>query len=149
MVDAKMVLDVIVASNVLVNVAVAQKENREPDISEAPIPYDELLYGFIGLNSKVISILKSEGVEEFQLRKEIRGYADEVEGLDALFFMRDSEGDFDPRTEEILSTVPPEKAVAEIVAVIFGIFVEPKHNELDRFIYLQTQLLADLARDAE
>jgi len=148
-VDAKMVLDVVVASNVLINVALAQKENQEPDISEAPIPYDELLYAFMGLNAKVISILRSEGLEEFQLRKEIRGYADEVQELDALFFMRDAEGNFDSRIEGILRSTPPEKAVAEIIAVIFGIFVEPKQNELDRFVYLQTELLQDLAEDAE
>jgi hypothetical protein len=146
MTDSKIVLDVIVASNVLLNVALTEETGTEPDISSLALPYDELLYGFIGLNAKVISILREEGLEEFQIRKEIRGYADEVSDLDALFFIRDSEGTIDPRTEAILQDTPPEKAVAEIIAVIFGIFVESKQDALERFVMLQSRLLDELTK---
>lgn len=149
MANAKMILDVVVASNVLINITLTQKETGEADISSPTIPYDELLYGFIGLNAKVVSILREEGIEEFQIRKEIRGYADEVEDLDALFFMRDRDGNFDPRTKELLENTPPEKAVAEIIAVIFGIFIQDKDDATQRFIHLQTALLEDLAENAD
>lgn len=145
MASGNMILDVIVATNTLINVALDQKKNVEPDISEPVISYDELLYGFIGANAKIITILRSEGLEDFQIRKEILGYSDEISDLDALFFIRNTEGEFDPRTEQVILNNPAEKTVAEMIAVIFGIFVDQGQDAVQRFVLLQTKILEDVA----